>query len=81
MRSGESDLLSKTLEAAERRGFTVSVHPTKTAVIRNYREYALLFPQEDGSVIYEVREPLYEPHIRGQTVSELELHGIIKELT
>lgn len=75
-----NDLLAEALDAAERQGYTVSVHPTKTAVIRNYREYALLFPQKDGSVIYEVREPLYEPHTRGRAVSELELHGILKEL-
>ena len=80
MQSEASDLLGKTLEVAERRGFTVSVHPTRTAVISNFREYALLFPQEDGSVIYEVREPLLPVHNRGQTVSELELFKIVKEL-
>lgn len=75
-----NDLLTKTLEAAERRGLTVSVHPTKTAVVRNFRECALLFPQEDGSVIYEVREPLLPVHKRGHTESELELFKMVKEL-
>jgi len=73
-------LVKTALEAAERRGFTVSVHPTKTAVISHYRETLLLFPQEDGSVIYEVREPMFEPHTRGHTHSELELSKIVKEL-
>lgn len=80
MRSGENELLSKTLEAAERGGYTVSVHPTTTAVIQNFREYALLFPQGDGSVIYEVREPLLPVTKRGHTMSELELLKLVKEL-
>lgn len=75
-----NDLLDKALDAAERRGYTVSVHPTKTAVVRNFREYALLFPQEDGSVIYEVREPLLPVSKRGHTESELELFKMVKEL-
>lgn len=80
MRSGVSDLIDKTLEAAERRGYTVSVHPAKTAVIQNFRESVLLFPQEDGSVIYEVREPLLPVSKRGHTESELELFKMVKEL-
>lgn len=75
-----NNLLAKALDAAERRGYTVSVHPTKTAVIRNFRECALLFPQVDGSVIYEVREPLLPVSERGHANSEPELIKMIKEL-
>lgn len=73
-------LVSKMLEHGERLGFAVSNHPTGTALIKNFREYVLLFPQEDGSVIYEVREPLYPPSKREQTSSDLELRKVVKEL-
>ena len=74
------DLIEKTFNIAERRGFTISRHPNGTGIVRNYREYILMFPQKDGSVSYEVREPLYEPSVRGNTNSELELYALVKEL-
>ncbi len=75
-----TDLIEKAFNIAERKGFTISRHPNGTGIIRNYREYILMFPQKDGSVAYEVREPLYGPSVRGSTNSELELHALVKEL-
>lgn len=75
-----SDLIENLYEAGERLGYTVSKHPTGTVLIKNFREYVLLFPQQDGSVIYEVREPLYPASKKEQTSSELELRRVLKEL-
>lgn len=75
-----STLIEQACDLGERLGYAVGKHPNGTAVIRNFREYVLLFPQEDGSVIYEVREPLYPASKKEQTSSELELRRVLKEL-
>lgn len=74
------ELIEQAYDLGERVGFTVSKHPSGTVLIKNFREYVLLFPQEDGSVIYEVREPLYPVSKKEQTSSELELRRVLKEL-
>lgn len=73
-------LIENLCEAGERLGYTVSKHPAGTVLVKNFREYVLLFPQEDGSVIYEIREPLYPASKKEQTSSELELRKVLKEL-
>lgn len=75
-----STLIKQALDLAERKGFTVSRHPNGTGIIRNFREYMLLFPQQDGSVHYEVREPLYPAHTLGHTEEETEIHGVVEGL-
>lgn len=75
-----TELIKKTLDTAERKGFTVSLHPNGTGVVHNFREYLLLFPMKDGSVTYELREPQLEPPIKGVTADETELYKIVKEL-
>lgn len=75
-----STLIEQAYDLGERLGYAAGKHPTGTAVIRNFREYVLMFPQEDGSVIYEVREPLYPASKKGQTSSELALRKVLKEL-
>jgi len=74
------NLIENLYEIGERLGFAVTKHPSGTVLIKNFREYVLFFPQEDGSVIYEVREPLYPVSKREQTSSELELRRVLKEL-
>lgn len=67
------NLLERAYDYGERKGYAVSKHPSGTVTVKNFREYALIFPQGNGTVYCEVREPLYEAHVRKQVRTEFEL--------
>lgn len=75
-----NSLIQEVLDAAEARGFAVSIHPTGTALVKNFRETMILRPLKDGSVSYEVREPLLEPHVRGWSRDKQDLLERLEKL-
>lgn len=73
-------LINKAYEIGELAGYTVSIHPSGTAVIKNFREVLILHPQEDGSVVYETREPLCPVEKRGQVYFYAAIQDLLEGL-
>lgn len=73
-------MIQEALKFAEAKGFSVSVHPTKTAIVKNYREYMTLAPIQDGKIAWSVREPMVIVRRDGFAESLTELHEVIGEL-
>lgn len=69
-------VIEDALKFAEARGFSVSVHPTETTIVRGYREYLLINQLED-QVSWSVREPMLSGRRDGFAQTSQELMDVI----
>ena len=75
-----NNIIEDALKFAEAKGFAVSVHPTRTSIVKNFREYMTLAPMLEGSVAWSVREPMLSTRRDGFAESVSELHEVIGDL-
>lgn len=72
--------IENALKFAESKGYSVSVHPTKTAIVKNFREYMTLAPLQDGKIAWSVREPMILIRRDGFASTFEEVKEVIEEL-